>query len=155
MHLQTHQRSHIFRNEVRLVAQLNLPLPLRFDVSTRDVNLIGQYWGQTAIDWLVIRRERPGGSIRADTVNTELRRVDRSLTNGHQPTGTRPLTHRLPAIPYCQAGVWVKGCGVWWYWSLDETHWETVSETSLQSESERFLALRVEPGLWKFLSCEK
>lgn len=63
----------------------------------------------------------PGGSIRADTVNTELRRVDRSLTNSHQPTGTLPLTQRLPAIPYCQAGVWVKGCGVWWYWSLDET----------------------------------
>lgn len=90
-------------------------------VSTRDVNLIGQDWGQTAIDWLVIRRERPGGSIGADTVNTELRRVERSLTNGHQPTGTQPLTHQLPAIPYCQAGVWVKGCGVWWYWSLDKT----------------------------------
>ena len=92
-------------------------------MSTRDVNLIGQCSGQAAIDWPVIRRERPGGSIRADTVNTERRRVDRSLTNGHQPTETRPLTHRLPAIPYCQAGVWVKGCGVWWYRSLDETHW--------------------------------
>lgn len=118
-----HQCSHIFINEMD-------SLPLRFDVSTGDVSLIGQYWGQTAIDWPVIRRERPGGSIGADTVNTELRRVDRSLTNGHQPTGTRPLTHQLPAIPSCQAGVWVKGCGVWWYRSLDETRGpprETIS----------------------------
>lgn len=93
--------------------------------------------GRPTIDWLVIRRARPSGSIRADTVNTELRRVDRSLTNGHQPTGGAwRLTRRLPAIPYCQAEVWVKGCGVWCYRSLDETPGsprETVSETSLQS----------------------
>lgn len=122
----------------RSAAQLSLPLPPQLDVSTRDVNLIGQRWGQTAIDWLVIRRERPGGSIKADTVNTELRRVDRSLTNGHRPTGTRPLTQQLPAIPYCQAAV-SKGS---WCVAVLIPAWDTAATLS---DWEPFLAVRIEP----------
>lgn len=112
-------------------------LPLRFDVSTRDVSLIGQYWGQTAIDWPVIRRERPSGSIGADTVNTERCRVDRSLTNGHQPSGTSAIDPPAPCNPLLPDWSVSKGlrCVVLLI---------PVSETSLQSEQERFLAPRVE-----------
>ena len=112
-------------------------LPLRFDVSTRDVSLIGQYWGQTAIDWPVIRRERPGGSIGADTVNTERCRVDRSLTNGHQPSGTSAIDPAAPCNPLLPG--WSVSKGLWCVVVLIP-----VLETSLQSEQERFLAPRVE-----------
>lgn len=81
------------------------------NVSARDVNVIGQYWGQTAIDWVVIRRKRPGGSIRPDTVNTQLRRVDRSLTNGHQLTGTRAIDPRASCNPLLPD--WSVSKGLW------------------------------------------
>lgn len=66
-----------------------------------------------AIDWPVVRRDGPSGSIRADAVNTELC----SLTNGHHPGEALPLTRRLPARLEREH----RFCGVWCDRFLDET----------------------------------
>lgn len=64
----------------------------------------------------------PAGVSGADTVNTERRRVDRSLTNGHQPTGTSaidPPARRDPWLPG-----WSVSKGLWCV-ALSIPGWDT------------------------------